>query len=81
MYPKPMPKPKFKAKANPPSKPPLPPLGNRGRDPYGNVPGVEDTRYVPWAEDGNGVSVSQLKVLGNCCPRTMGEGETPNLCL
>ena len=26
---------------------PSPPLENGGRDPYGNVPGVGDTRYVP----------------------------------
>ena len=31
-----------------------PPLENRGRDPHGNVPGVGDTWYVPWAEGGNG---------------------------
>ena len=40
-----------------------PPLENRGRDPYGNVPGVGHTRYVPWAEEGNGGTFSQVTVL------------------
>ena len=30
-----------------------------------NVPGVGDTRYVPWAEGGNGGTVSQVTVLGD----------------
>ena len=29
------------------------------------MPGVEDTRYVPWAEGGNGRTVSQVTVLGD----------------
>ena len=32
---------------------------------YGNVPGVGDTRYVPWAQGGNGGTVSQVTVLGD----------------
>ena len=40
-----------------------PPLENRGRDPYGNVPGVGHTRYIPWAEEGNGGTFSQVTVL------------------
>ena len=40
-------------------------MRERGRDPYGNVPGVGDTRYVPWAEGGNGGTVSQVTVLGD----------------
>ena len=40
-------------------------MQERGRDPYGNVPGVGDTRYVPWAEGGNGGTVSQVTVLGD----------------
>ena len=40
-------------------------LQDRGRDPYGNVPGVGDTRYVPWAGVGNGGSVNQVTVLGD----------------
>ena len=40
-------------------------MQERGRDPYGNVPGVEVTWYVPWAEGGNGGTVSQLPVLGD----------------
>ena len=35
------------------------------RDPYGNVPGVGDTRYVPWKEGGNGGTVNQVTVLGD----------------
>ena len=46
-----------------PPKPQAPPLQDRGRDPYGNVPGVGDTRYVPWREGGNGGTVSQVTVL------------------
>ena len=49
----------------PPKKTQAPPLEDRGRDPYGNVPGVGDTRYVPWKEGGNGGSVSQVTVLGD----------------
>ena len=49
----------------PPQNPKPPPLQDRGRDSYGNVPGVEDTRYVPWAEGGNGGTVSQVTVLGD----------------
>ena len=49
----------------PPPTPGPPPLENRGRDPYGNVPGVGDTQYVPWAEGGNGGTVSQVTVLGD----------------
>ena len=41
-------------------------MQERGRDPYGNVPGVGDTRYVPWAEGGTGGTVSQVTVLGDC---------------
>ena len=44
---------------------PGPPLEYRGRDPYGNVPGVGDTRYVPWAEGGKGGTVGQVAVLGD----------------
>ena len=53
--------------APPTSKPqaPPPPLQDRGRDPYGTLPGVGDTRYVPWAEGGNGGTVSQVTVLGD----------------
>ena len=40
-------------------------MQDRGRDPYGNVLGVGDTRYVPWAEGGNGGTVSQVTVLGD----------------
>ena len=40
-------------------------MQDRGRDPYGNVPGVGDTRYVPWAEGGNRGTVSQVTVLGD----------------
>ena len=29
------------------------------------MPGVGDTRYVPWAEGGNGGTVSQVTVLGD----------------
>ena len=42
-----------------------PPLKNRGRDPYWNVPGVRDLRYVPWAEGGNGGTFGQVTVLGD----------------
>ena len=48
---KPKPKGKGKGKATPPQ-PKAPPLEDRGRGPYGNVPGVGDTRYVPWKEGG-----------------------------
>ena len=62
----PAPHPKLKSKPNPPPpNPSPPPLANRGRDPYGNVPGVGDTRYVPWAEGGNWATVSQVTVLGD----------------
>ena len=40
-------------------------MENRGRDPYGNLPGVGDTRYVPWKEGGNGGTVRQVTVLGD----------------
>ena len=40
-------------------------MQERGRDPYGNVLGVGDTRYIPWAEWGNGGTVSQVTVLGD----------------
>ena len=40
-------------------------MQDRGRDPYGNAPGVGDTRYVAWEEGGNGGSVSQVTVLGD----------------
>ena len=51
--PEPCPKPKVKAKPRPPNpRPPL--LASRSRDPYGNVPGVGHTRYVPWREGGDG---------------------------
>ena len=53
--PKPKPKGKGKGKATHPSpNPSPPPTQERGRDPYGNVAGVGDTRYVPCAEGGNG---------------------------
>ena len=42
-----------------------PPLEDRGRDPYWNVPRVGDTEYVPWKEGGNGGPVSQVTVLGD----------------
>ena len=67
-------KPKAKAKPQakgkgkappPPPNPKPPPLQERGRDPYGNVPGVGDTRYVPWAKGGKGGTVSQVTVLGD----------------
>ena len=59
---------KPKAKAKPQAKgsspkPQAPPLQERGRNPYGNVPGVGDDRYVPWREGGNGGTVSQVTVL------------------
>ena len=38
-------------------------MENRGRDPYGNVPGVGGNRYVPWKEGGNEGPVSQVTVL------------------
>ena len=41
------------------------PLQHRGRGPYWNVPGVGVTWYVPWAEGGNGGTVSQVTVLGD----------------
>ena len=64
--PTPRPRPTARARAKPPPpKPKAPPLQDRGRDPYGNVPGVEKTRYVPWAEGGNGGTVSQVTVLGD----------------
>ena len=44
---------------------PPPPPGNRVRDPYGNMLGVGDTRYVPSAEGGNAGTVSQVAVLGD----------------
>ena len=57
---------KGKGRATPPPQTPSPPpLQDRGRDPYGNVPGVGDTRYVPWAEGGNGGTVRQVTVLGD----------------
>ena len=60
------PKGKGKGKAtHPPPKPQAPALQDRGRDPYGNVPVVGDTRYVPWAEGGNGGTVGQVTVLGD----------------
>ena len=62
--PHPKPKAKAKGKAKPPLKPQPPPLENRGQEPYANVPGVGDTRYVPWAEGGIGGTVSQVTVLG-----------------
>ena len=40
-------------------------MENRGRDRYENVPGVRDSRYVPWAEGGNGGTVIQVTVLGD----------------
>ena len=55
--PRPRPSPRARARPSPPPPPqpqPSPPLANTGRDPYGNVPGVGDTQYVPWAEGGNG---------------------------
>ena len=69
--PPPPPKPKLKAKpqakgkgtATPPPKPQAPPMQDMRRD--RNVPGVGDTRYVPWAEGGNGGTVSQVTVLGD----------------
>ena len=42
----------------PPPQPRATPLENMGPDPYGNVRGVGDTRYVPWAEGGNGGTVT-----------------------
>ena len=50
---------------SPPRNPSPPPLGDRGRVPYGNVPAVGDTRYIPWAEWGNSGTVSQVTVLGD----------------
>ena len=63
--PRPSPRARARAKPPPPPKPQAPPLQDRGRDPYGNVPGVGDTRYVPWAEGGNGGTASQVTVLGD----------------
>ena len=51
--------------SQPPPPTPPPPLQDRGRDPYGNVPCVGDTQYVPSAEGGNGGTVSQVTVLGD----------------
>ena len=62
--PRPSPGPRARAKP-PPPKTPSPPLARWGRDPYGNVPGLGDTRYVPWAEGGNGGTVIQVMVLGD----------------
>ena len=58
------PKGKGKGKATPP-KSQAPPLQDRGWDPYGNVPGVGDTRHVPWEEGGSGGTVSQVTVFGD----------------
>ena len=64
--PRPRPSPRTRARAKPPpSKPQAPSLQDRGRDPYGNVTGVGDTRHVPWEEGGNGETVSQVTVLGD----------------
>ena len=41
------------------------PLDDRGQDPYGIVPCVGHTRYVPWKAGGNGGTVSQVMVLGD----------------
>ena len=62
--PRPSPRPRARAKPPPPPKPQAPPLQERGKDPYGNVSGVGDTRYVPWREGGNGGTVGQVTVLG-----------------
>ena len=66
--PRPQPKPnamaKAKAKAKPAPPNPKRPVENRGRNPYLTVSGVEDARYVPWSEAGNGGTVSQVTVLG-----------------
>ena len=62
---KPSPGPRARARPRPPPKPQAPPLEDRGRDPYGNVPGVGATRYVPWKEGGDGGTVSQVTVLGD----------------
>ena len=64
--PRPRPSPRPRARATPPPpQTPSPPLQDRGPDPYGNVPGVGDTRYVPSAEGGNGWTVNQVTVLGD----------------
>ena len=64
--PRPSRRPRARAKPHtPPPNPKPPPLQERGRDPYGNVPGVGDTRYVPWEEGGNGGTVSRVMVLGD----------------
>ena len=55
--PRPRPSPRARARAKPAPPPPrksqASPLQDRCQDPYGNVPAVGDTRYVPWAEGGN----------------------------
>ena len=54
----PKPKPIGKPKAKLAPKPQVPPpMAIRGRDSYGNVPGVGNTRYVPWQEGGNGGTI------------------------
>ena len=56
---------KGQGQSHPP--PPLqaPCLQDKGRNPYGIVPGVGDTRYVPCAEGGNGGTVNQVTVFGD----------------
>ena len=49
----------------PPPQPQAPRLQDRGRNPYGIVPGEGDTRYVPCAEGGNGGTVNQVTVSGD----------------
>ena len=72
--------PKNAAKPHPPTKPKAKPaprpqpalLVSRGRDSYGNTPGVGYTWYVPWEEGGNGGTVNQVTMLGawdeDLCP-------------
>ena len=62
-HPKPIPNPRPRPRSSPPQPPPPP--GNKGRDPYENMPRVGDTQYVPWGEGGNGGTVSQTTVLGD----------------
>ena len=38
-------------------------MADRGRNPYGNVPAVGDTRYVYSRDGANGGTVSQVMVL------------------